>query len=127
MQKAMYGLILLHILLLTANGLGRTYSYGEPGNKTIVVKPAMIDDVLYNPGKGFMTHQRFNGDKLAGREGYENVGDIYQLDFFPMRYQEFDGDLQKYDEDSWGGYLGAAAPATTVGGGERRCQQRNRI
>ena len=32
--------------------------------KEIVVKPKEIDDILINPGKGFMTFQRFNGDEL---------------------------------------------------------------
>ncbi|SHF69818.1 Beta-galactosidase [Fodinibius roseus] len=30
--------------------------------ETVVVKPQMTDKVLDNPGKGFMTFQRFNGD-----------------------------------------------------------------
>src|SRR5450759_3259857 len=32
--------------------------------QTVVVRPKPIDDVLVNPGIGFMTFQRFNGDKL---------------------------------------------------------------
>ena len=32
--------------------------------ETITVKPAEIDDVLTNPGMGFMTFQRFNGDEF---------------------------------------------------------------
>ena len=30
-----------------------------------VVRPEEIDDVLVNPGIGFMTFQRFKGDKLT--------------------------------------------------------------
>ena len=32
--------------------------------ETVVVRPDVIDDVLVNPGIGFMTFQRFNGDTL---------------------------------------------------------------
>ena len=32
--------------------------------KTVKVRPKEIDDVLTNPGIGFMTFQRFNGDEL---------------------------------------------------------------
>ena len=32
--------------------------------ETIYVRPVEIDDVLINPGIGFMTFQRFNGDAL---------------------------------------------------------------
>jgi hypothetical protein len=32
--------------------------------KTVTVRPRVIDDILVNPGIGFMTFQRFNGDGL---------------------------------------------------------------
>lgn len=32
--------------------------------KILVVRPKTIDDVLVNPGIGFTTFQRFNGDVL---------------------------------------------------------------
>jgi len=57
----------------------------ETGN-TIVVKPKVIDDVLTNPGIGFMTFQRFNGDTL-------NEGKVW-TEGFPINYQEFHGDLE---------------------------------
>ncbi|MCP5109560.1 MAG: DUF4832 domain-containing protein [bacterium] len=54
--------------------------------ETVIVRPVEIDDVLVNPGIGFMTFQRFNGDELnAGlkwTEGYE------------IEYQEFKGSLE---------------------------------
>ena len=54
--------------------------------KTVVVRPNVIDDVLVNPGIGFMTFQRFNGDKLnPGKEWTEG---------FPIEYQEFNGNLK---------------------------------
>ena len=51
----------------------------------VTVRPQEIDDVLVNPGIGFMTFQRFNGDTL-------NVGTSW-TEGFPIEYQEFDGDL----------------------------------
>lgn len=53
---------------------------------TAVIRPKEIDDVLVNPGIGFMTFQRFNGDKL-------NVGKKW-TEGYPIEYQEFDGDLK---------------------------------
>ncbi len=54
--------------------------------ETITVKPAEIDDVLTNPGMGFMTFQRFNGDELN-----EGIG---WTEGFPIEYQVFDGNLE---------------------------------
>jgi hypothetical protein len=34
------------------------------GQDTVIVRPKEIDDVLTNPGIGFTTLQRFNGDPL---------------------------------------------------------------
>ncbi len=61
----------------------------------IAFSPEEIDDVLVNPGIGFMTFQRFNGDKLN-----EGVG---WTEGFPIEYQAFDGDLTNKDH-----------PATTI-------------
>jgi len=52
----------------------------------ITVKPVEIDDVLTNPGMGFMTFQRFNGDAL-------NEG-IRWTEGYPIEYQEFEGNLE---------------------------------
>ncbi len=52
---------------------------------TLVVKPAEIHDVLNNPGIGFTTFQRFNGDELNEGNGW--------TEGFPIVYQDFDGDL----------------------------------
>lgn len=51
----------------------------------IVVRPAEIDDVLVNPGIGFMTFQRFNGDQL-------NEG-LKWTEGYPIVYQPFKGSL----------------------------------
>ncbi len=51
----------------------------------VVVKPVEINDVLSNPGIGFTTFQRFNGDDLNGGMGW--------TEGLPIVYQDFDGDL----------------------------------
>jgi hypothetical protein len=53
---------------------------------TVIVRPKPIDDVLVNPGIGFMTFQRFNGDKL-------NQG-LKWTEGYPIEYQEFKGSLE---------------------------------
>jgi hypothetical protein len=52
--------------------------------ETITVRPVEINDVLINPGIGFTTFQRFNGDTL-------NAG-IRWTEGLPIVYQDFDGD-----------------------------------
>ncbi|MBE9510338.1 MAG: DUF4832 domain-containing protein [Bacteroidetes bacterium] len=54
--------------------------------KKIVVKPKEINDILINPGIGFMTFQRFNGDELNDGIGW--------TEGFPIEYQDFDGNLE---------------------------------
>lgn len=49
----------------------------------VTVRPRVIDDVLVNPGIGFMTFQRFNGDKL-------NEGTKW-TEGYPIVQQELDG------------------------------------
>lgn len=61
----------------------------------IVIKPKETDEVLINPGIGFMTFQRFNGDELNEGSGW--------TEGFPIEYQKFDGDLTNRDH-----------PATTI-------------
>ena len=60
-----------------------------------VIKPREINDVLINPGMGFMTFQRFNGDEL-------NEGARW-TEGFPIDYQTFNGDLTNKNH-----------PATTI-------------
>ena len=61
----------------------------------VVVRPKELDDVLTNPGMGFMTFQRFNGDAL-------NEGQKW-TEGFPIAYQEFKGSLENRNH-----------PATTI-------------
>jgi len=53
---------------------------------TVIVRPQEIDDVLVNPGIGFMTFQRFNGDRL-------NEG-LKWTEGYPIEYQPFRGSLE---------------------------------
>jgi hypothetical protein len=54
----------IFIILLLVSTYGSLYAqtgfHGSPGRHT--VRPADIDDVLYNPGMGFTTMNAFNGD-----------------------------------------------------------------
>ena len=52
----------------------------------VKVYPKEIFDVLHNPGIGFTTFQRFNGDTL-------NAG-ISWTEGWPIEYQKFNGDLK---------------------------------
>lgn len=56
-----------------------------PAQETVVVRPVEVDDVLVNPCMGFMTFQRFNGDRL-------NEG-LKWTEGLPIQYQEFTGSL----------------------------------
>ena len=59
------------------------------GAETVTVRPKEIDDVLINPGIGFTTFQRFNGDRL-------NEG-LKWTEGSPIEYQEFTGSLTNQD------------------------------
>ncbi len=69
--------------------------FSQIADNEIVIRPAEIYDVLTNPGIGFMTFQRFNGDELNDGSGWTEGS--------PLDYQEFDGDLTNKDH-----------PATTI-------------
>jgi uncharacterized protein DUF4832/glycosyl hydrolase family 42 (putative beta-galactosidase) len=59
------------------------------GPEVKIVRPQEIDDVLVNPGIGFTTFQRFNGDALNSGMGWTEGK--------PIEYQPFDGDLSNRD------------------------------
>ena len=60
------------------------YAQTEPPTK-VTVYPKEIYDVLNNPGIGFTTFQRFNGDELNQGRGW--------TEGLPIEYQDFNGDL----------------------------------
>ncbi|MCK4293633.1 MAG: DUF4832 domain-containing protein [Planctomycetes bacterium] len=68
------------VIILAGASFGPVLSQGW-----VVVRPKEIDDVLINPGIGFMTFQRFNGDDLNEGKGWTEGK--------PIVYQDFDGDL----------------------------------
>ena len=65
--------------------LGQSILLAQEKNVTVRVLPKEIDDVLINPGMGFMTFQRFNGDEL-------NQGTSW-TEGLPIVYQKFNGNL----------------------------------
>jgi len=75
---SLLGLILAGLLLPSAQAADM-----------VTVRPQEIDDVLVNPGIGFTTFQRFNGDRL-------NQG-LKWTEGFPIEYQEFTGSLTNQD------------------------------
>jgi len=72
------------LIWLVVNMLGITIELSAQNN--VAIRPKEIDDVLTNPGMGFMTFQRFNGDTLNEGSGW--------TEGFPIEYQEFDGNLE---------------------------------
>ncbi|MBM1105636.1 DUF4832 domain-containing protein [Aurantibacter crassamenti] len=75
------------LLLFLANG---TSLFGQSTtSKVVKVYPKEINDVLNNPGIGFTTFQRFNGDELNSGNGW--------TEGYPIEYQEFNGDLSNKD------------------------------
>lgn len=75
--------------ILVAMGLGAVMLGQQATQTTVVVKPKEIQDVLNNPGIGFMTFQRFNGDAL-------NTGTKW-TEGFPIEYQPWNGSLKNKD------------------------------
>lgn len=59
------------------------------GQDVRIVRPVETGEVLVNPGMGFMTFQRFNGDALNEGSGWTEGR--------PIVYQDFDGDLTNVD------------------------------
>ncbi len=76
MKKLNFYLAVICVILLTA--------FDVSAQKT--VRPTEIDDVLINPGIGFMTFQRFNGDDINKGVGWTEGK--------PIEYQKFDGNLE---------------------------------
>lgn len=76
MKTIFYYCISFSVILLTLNEAS--------AQKT--VRPREIDDVLINPGMGFMTFQRFNGDDINAGVGWTEGK--------PIEYQKFEGSLE---------------------------------
>jgi len=71
------------LLIFVLAGLITAKAQKDP--EIVIVRPVEIFDVLNNPGIGFTTFQRFNGDELN-----EGIGWTEGL---PIEYQPFDGDV----------------------------------
>jgi hypothetical protein len=72
--------LLTGVFLVTAQA-----ALSQIAEGTVVVRPAEVGDVLNNPGIGFTTFQRFNGDDLNPGAGW--------TEGMPIEYQPFDGKL----------------------------------
>jgi hypothetical protein len=86
MPKLMFVLFLFFVCDLPALA---QLGIPKPSTEQVIVRPKEIDDVLNNPGIGFSTFQRFNGDALNAGTGW--------TEGHPIEYQEFDGDLTNPD------------------------------
>ena len=73
------------IIFLTFFMLAGTVTVAQEWPAQVKVYPKEIYDVLNNPGIGFTTFQRFNGDTLNAGIGW--------TEGMPIEYQTFDGDL----------------------------------
>ncbi len=77
------------VLFITIIFLGMAISQAQEQPEIKKIRPKEIFDVLNNPGIGFTTFQRFNGDSLNPEKGW--------TEGFPIVYQAFDGDLTNKD------------------------------
>lgn len=69
--------------------IGNAVTTAQPAADVVKVRPVEIQDVLTNPGIGFTTFQRFNGDSLNPRE----KNGIGWTEGFPIEYQDFNGSI----------------------------------
>ena len=82
MVVKLFGAVAIYPLLLLSP------AFSQIGNGTLIVRPREIDEVLVNPGIGFTTFQRFNGDTLTTLKNKTGWTEGQ-----PIVYQEFKGDL----------------------------------
>jgi hypothetical protein len=73
--------VIVSIIIVSLTGI---VAIAQENPTQVKVYPKEIFDVLNNPGIGFTTFQRFNGDTLNAVRWTEG---------FPIEYQTFDGDL----------------------------------
>lgn len=78
MKKSLNFLIVFYIL--------STIAVEVSAQKTIKIRFNETDEVLTNPGIGFMTFQRFNGDDINSGVGWTEGK--------PIDYQKYDGNLE---------------------------------
>jgi len=76
------------LIALTIGSMYPGRAYTQIASGSLVVRPKEIDDVLLNPGIGFTTFQRFNGDTLTTLSNYQGW-----TEGRPIVYQEFKGDV----------------------------------
>jgi hypothetical protein len=74
--------------IITLLMLGSNLCFAQIEAGIFIARPDEIDDVLTNPGIGFTTFQRFNGDTLTTLDK-----NTHWTEGYPIVYQEFKGDL----------------------------------
>ena len=72
--------------LFFSRSFSQIRSSSEITNEVMAVSPEELDSVLNNPGIGFNTFQRFNGDTLFPGMGWREG--------FPIEYQDYKGTLE---------------------------------
>jgi hypothetical protein len=77
MKKALFHFKVIIVILLITPDIS--------AQKIITVRFRESDEVLVNPGIGFTTFQRFNGDRTNDGVGW--------TEGMPIDYQKFDGNL----------------------------------
>ena len=82
MKKTIFYFKVIIVILLITSGLS--------AQNKITVRFKETDEVLANPGIGFTTFQRFNGDKTNDGVGW--------TEGMPIDYQKFDGNLVTPDQ-----------------------------
>lgn len=84
LRKRKSGFSKFAALIILLTGL-----FADANAQETVVRFHDNDELLINPGKGFMTFQRFNGDTLNYGGGWTEGS--------PIEYQDFDGNLENID------------------------------
>lgn len=85
MAKTVF-IFLLYLFFSATSLMGQIAKFKQDEVK---VEPKEINDVLINPGIGFITLQRFNGDTLNYGSGW--------TEGLPIEYQAFNGSLKNKD------------------------------
>jgi hypothetical protein len=83
-------LLLCIACLLYAN----SHIFAQEISPIRIVKPQEINDILINPGIGFITSQCFDGDEMAGEKGYYPKTSVASFGFF---WQQLEPRQGQYD------------------------------
>ena len=88
-MRKLQRLLILFCIAFAAGASAQITMNATFGSNTVIVKPGEFHGVLVNPGIGFTTFQRFNGDALNELEKW--------TEGFPIKQQPFHGSLSNPD------------------------------